>query len=281
MTTYKSSVSLFFGGWVLRLGWLACFLSTALHAQQPPSRSAAPRIALVMGVSDYQHLPKLVNPTRDASLIAQALAAKGFSVTQSVNPSREKMLSAVSDFEQTLATSGGIGIFYYAGHAAYLDGGDVMFPIDANVTDRQSIATAGVHLWQLQQGGRAPSPAHPRDNGTVTIYSASKGQMAFDGINNSPFTLALFDALGNLPKCNVQECVGADEGDVQRIFRLLRKQLELPRVPGQADLMQTPEMRGQLIEKIFLNESRRDHSGRVSRILFFDASRDDSFDMKK
>jgi hypothetical protein len=40
-------------------------------------------------------------------------------------------IQAITDFETTLSVVGGVGVFYYAGSAAYIDGEDIMLPVDA------------------------------------------------------------------------------------------------------------------------------------------------------
>jgi hypothetical protein len=68
---------------VARRRWqaLAFFLSFAVVLLVPPSsqaQDALKGVALVIGNGDYQHLPKLANPGRDARDIEKLLNELGF-----------------------------------------------------------------------------------------------------------------------------------------------------------------------------------------------------------
>ncbi len=93
---------------------------------------------------------------------------------------------------------GGVGLFYYAGSAAYVDGEDILFPIDV----RENTAGAGglsvgVNFTQLTKEVRTKTTETMTDNGFAVIYSASKGEKAADGPpgGNSPFTQEFLNAL--------------------------------------------------------------------------------------
>jgi hypothetical protein len=55
---------------------LALLLLAGMAAAQPVER----RVALVIGNGQYHHVPRLANPTNDARLIAETLAALGFTL---------------------------------------------------------------------------------------------------------------------------------------------------------------------------------------------------------
>jgi hypothetical protein len=85
------------------------------------------RTALVIGNGAYDEAP-LRNPENDANDIASALQNLGFSVTKLVNASRRQMVEAIDGFSKQLR-QGGVGLFYFAGHGAQVNGHNYLFPI--------------------------------------------------------------------------------------------------------------------------------------------------------
>ena len=53
-----------------------------LLAAMVPSAAQAKRVALVIGMNNYQHLSSLINPVPDAKAIAAGLKAHGFEVSE-------------------------------------------------------------------------------------------------------------------------------------------------------------------------------------------------------
>ena len=53
-----------------------------------PSAGQAKRVALIIGMSDYQHLSSLINPVLDAKAIAAELKSHGFEVSEYYNLDR-------------------------------------------------------------------------------------------------------------------------------------------------------------------------------------------------
>ena len=87
------------------------------------------RYALVIGNSNYRKMP-LENPVNDARAMAQALNRIGFHVTKVENASQKAMFEAIRAFGDALA-SGGVGLFYYAGHGFQVKGHNYLIPVDA------------------------------------------------------------------------------------------------------------------------------------------------------
>ena len=165
----------------------------ALTAEHRPAQ----RIAYVVGNSNYRKDRGLTNPVRDAARVAEALAQKGFKVVKLTDLDRSAMVRAVEEFESTLAIVGGVGLFYYAGSAAYVDGEDILFPIDVRENTAGAEIIGGVNFTQLTKEVRTKTTETMTDNGFAVIYSASKGQKAADGPpgGNSPFTQQFLNAL--------------------------------------------------------------------------------------
>ncbi len=98
---------------------------------EDPEQAPSQRIALVIGNTEYLQLPPLANAVRDAERVTEMLEKRRFRVIKAVNVKRDAMVKAVTDFESALSVVGGVGLFYYAGSAVYIDGEDIMLPIDA------------------------------------------------------------------------------------------------------------------------------------------------------
>lgn len=93
------------------------------------SIATAKRIALVIGNKDYKNTP-LKNPTNDAEAIASELTKLGFEVLKYTNINQNDMKNAILNFGQKISTSGGIGLFYFAGHGIEKNGETYLLPIE-------------------------------------------------------------------------------------------------------------------------------------------------------
>ena len=86
------------------------------------------RLALVIGNSDYQYLPKLPNPVGDALLIAQTLDSLGFDVTLDTNISTARnFLDRITEFGAK-RDSFEVGFIFYAGHGMQVNGQNYLLP---------------------------------------------------------------------------------------------------------------------------------------------------------
>ena len=134
------------GGWYkLRLedgteGWVSGKVATLNAASRgregtpTPAASglsgaAAPqrRVALVIGNAAYPENP-LGNPGNDASDMAALLQRLGFSVTLVRDADKRTMEEAVRTFT-TEVPKGSLGLFYFSGHGAQLDGFNYLLPV--------------------------------------------------------------------------------------------------------------------------------------------------------
>jgi hypothetical protein len=79
------------------------------------------RLALVIGNATYKSSP-LTNPVNDARLMEQSLKDAGFTVIKAENASRRDMQRLIRDFGDKLKQSGGVGLFYFAGHGVQVRG---------------------------------------------------------------------------------------------------------------------------------------------------------------
>src|SRR5262245_24392368 len=97
-----------------------CFLTGFCALAQPAL--AQKRVALVIGNSAYQSVPKLANPANDASAIADLLRAAKFDVVESKRDLNiNEMRRAFRDFSDRVRDAD-MAVVYYAGHGLEIDG---------------------------------------------------------------------------------------------------------------------------------------------------------------
>ena len=92
--------------------------------------ASEPRLALIVGNPAYKSSP-LANPVNDARLMETALKEAGFTVVKAENASIRDMRRLVRDFGDRLKASGGVGLFYFAGHG--VQGRGENFLVDVSV----------------------------------------------------------------------------------------------------------------------------------------------------
>lgn len=121
---------------------IAVALVCALAAGRAPAATADdyadPRrkVALVIGVSRYQHSAPLSNTVADMRHVAERITAAGFELQQIVDPNLAALRNGIAAF---LASARGadIALVYYAGHAVQIDGLNYLLPVefDGDKTD--------------------------------------------------------------------------------------------------------------------------------------------------
>ena len=164
------------------------------------------------------------------------------------------MVRAVEEFESTLAIVGGVGLFYYAGSAAYVDGEDILLPIGVKEDTASAEIIGGVNFTQLTKEVRTKTTQTMTDNGFAVIYSASKGQKAADGPpgGNSPFTEQFLNALA----------YNADE--LSDLFRRIGQEM------AHTTPRQTPFFEDARKVKFYFNKPDGDPRDGVIKILVFE-----------
>ncbi|MGB6432922.1 MAG: caspase family protein, partial [Bradyrhizobium sp.] len=186
---------------------------------------AEKRVALVVGISKYQHAPQLTNPARDADAVAALLKQAGFDV---VNNQRDlgivDLRRVIREFSET-SRDADISVVYYAGHGIEVDGTNYLVPADAKLAsdfdiedetislDRVLKALEGTRRLRLvildacrdnpfantmkrtvasRSIGRGLAKIEPTMSDTLVAFAAKAGAVASDGDGtNSPFAAAL------------------------------------------------------------------------------------------
>lgn len=195
----------------------ACFVSPA---------AAEKRVALVIGNSAYQSVPRLENPANDAQLVADTLQRLGFTLVgggAQVELDKAAFDRAVQRFGNQLIGAD-VALFYYAGHGIQLRGTNYLVPITANPARETDVdfqmVDAALVLRQMDGAGtklnivildacrnnpfggrglrgsdgglaqiRAPE-------GTLLSYATQPGNVALDGADgHSPYTRALVETM--------------------------------------------------------------------------------------
>jgi uncharacterized caspase-like protein len=199
------------------LGFLFCAGAEPAFAQK--------RVALVIGMSRYQQVPRLVNPARDADAMASLFKRAGFDVIDSERDlGISELRRVVREFSET-SRDADISVVYYAGHGIEVDGTNYLVPTDAKLLSDFDIEDETVSLDRVLKAldpvkrlklvildacrdnpfaktmkrsiatrsiGRGLAQVEPAMSDTLIAFAAKAGAVASDGEGqNSPFATAL------------------------------------------------------------------------------------------
>jgi TPR repeat protein len=114
----------------------------------PFAAISADRVALVIGMSDYQTVVKLDNTLNDARDISDTLEGIGFQVTTAFESSAAELRTLVDEFAFRAETAD-LALIYYAGHGVEVQGENFLIPVDADVKSNRDVQRQGVSLKQL------------------------------------------------------------------------------------------------------------------------------------
>jgi len=105
------------------------FIVLAVLLAGASTAHAQTRRALVIGINDYQNVPKLVKAVGDAQALKTALEKLGFAVDLLINPDRRGFNVGVSAFTSKLKP-GDVALVHFSGHGVSLDGENFLLPTD-------------------------------------------------------------------------------------------------------------------------------------------------------
>ena len=183
------------------------------------------RVALVVGMSNYQRVPQLANPARDADAMAALFRKAGFDVVDSERDlGVTDLRRIVREFAQTAADAD-VAVVYYAGHGIEVDGTNYLIPADARLLSDFDTEDEAVSLDRVLKAlesakrlrlvildacrdnpfaktmkrslasrsvGRGLAKVEPTTSDTLIAFAAKAGAVASDGDGqNSPFAVAL------------------------------------------------------------------------------------------
>lgn len=106
------------------------------------------RFALIIGNGNYDQLPKLRNPRNDAEDISRSLSNLGFDTELLLDANQETMEGKIVDFGKKL-NSGGVGLFYYAGHGIQSKGRNYLIPSNAKLKSEKDLRYKTVDIGQV------------------------------------------------------------------------------------------------------------------------------------
>jgi len=183
------------------------------------------RVALVIGMSRYQQVPKLTNPARDADAMTSLFKKAGFDI---VDNQRDLGISdlrrVIREFSE-ISRDADIAVVYYAGHGIEVDGINYLVPADAKLLSDFDVEDETISLDRVLKAldsakrlklvildacrdnpfaktmkrsvasrsiGRGLAKVEPTMSDTLIAFAAKAGAVASDGEgDNSPFATAL------------------------------------------------------------------------------------------
>jgi uncharacterized caspase-like protein len=224
-----------------------------------PAAAEEKRVALIIGIGDYQHLSSLDNPVPDAKAVAATLKAHGFDFSEHYNLTRADLLDALERFKRE-AEGADVALVYYAGHGMEVDGKNEVAPTDMEIECENKTTIRSVALDELfAAAGAAPQqvvlldacrnnpfpqcPTHGANSGSgfrgfsrladedrsLLIANATlSGQLAADGDagDHSPFAKSLLKNFGAHPRLFLRDVLELTAKDV----RLASRGVQVPEI---------------------------------------------------
>jgi tetratricopeptide (TPR) repeat protein len=109
-----------------------------------PAPAFAARLALVVGIDEYDMLPPLDKAVGDAESMSARLTELGFEVTRVINPGRRELNQAITAFRRALQP-GDAAFVHYSGHGVEVAGRNLLLPRDT------PIPTAGDEDYLIEE----------------------------------------------------------------------------------------------------------------------------------
>jgi uncharacterized caspase-like protein len=187
------------------------------------------RVALVIGMTAYEHAPRLVNSGNDATAMTALFKSAKFDVVETRRDvTVTELRRAVRDFTDKVRDAD-VAVVYYAGHGIEVDGTNYLIPTDAKLASDFDVEDETLSLDRVLKAlepakrlrlvildacrenpfskgmkrtigtrsvGRGLAKVEPASSDTLVAFAARAGALADDGKGaNSPFTTALLKNL--------------------------------------------------------------------------------------
>ncbi|MCP5364184.1 MAG: TRAP transporter substrate-binding protein DctP [Hyphomicrobiales bacterium] len=136
---------------------LLILFNLILHTPSHATPSEQHRLALVIGNAHYDDATALPNAINDARVFAVLLQSVGYQVILIEDGTRDTMITAIQDFSRRLL-SGGVGVFYFSGHAVEGRRGHTLIPKDWINSADSSRDLKGIGLSDVLQRLSQPRP---------------------------------------------------------------------------------------------------------------------------
>lgn len=130
------------------------------------------KIALCIGIDDYDFASKLKNPLNDTRDIQSKLVELGYDVILSENKDRIGLLRDINDFKNT-SKNADTSVVFYAGHGIQSNGINYLIPKDANPQNDRELDIFCIRLNELIE--------------TDSIDEYKTNILIFDSCRNNPF----------------------------------------------------------------------------------------------
>jgi TPR repeat protein len=208
------------------------------------------KVALVIGNSNYQNVPRLPNPSADASAIVQMFKGAGFEfVDLQIDVGDLEFKRALRRFADA-ANDSDTAVVFFAGHGIEIRGTNYMIPIDAKLADERDAPDEAISLDRIieavdgakrlrliivdacrdnpfsvsmkrqvatRNASRGLARVEPQASDTLIAYAARAGSTAEDGYGeHSPLTTALLHNL-TVPGLDVRLAFGRIRDEVIKI----------------------------------------------------------------
>nr|WP_281496010.1 caspase family protein [Marivita sp. S6314] len=122
---------------------LIIMLSSTVIAVAGPER-----VALVLGMADYEAITPLTNTRNDAEDLAETLTEIGFDVTLGIDLTEAELRAMMKDFSFRSETAD-LALIYFAGHGIEVQGENFLIPIDARPRSNLDVQRQSVSLKEL------------------------------------------------------------------------------------------------------------------------------------
>jgi hypothetical protein len=188
------------------------------------------RVALVIGIDNYETIPPLQKAVSDAQAMGSILEKAGFEVTRVQDARYREVVKTIDQFSRDLRPDDK-AVFFFAGHGVQLKSGNYILPVDVDASNESMVERtsygldditfllgkhrSGFQLIIIDACRDNPFPTKTRSfgntrglipveavKGQMIMYSASRGQQALDRLGaddlnpNGVFTRKLLDKLG-------------------------------------------------------------------------------------
>ncbi len=239
--------------------------ATAVEA--PAAPAAETRLALVIGNAAYKDAP-LANPVNDARDVAVALSALGFRVIVRENADRRTMRAVIREFGDILKESGGIGLFYFAGHGMQVKGRNYLVPVGEDIHAEDEVEDQSIAIdLVLEKMETAKNPVNVvildacRNNPFQRRFrSASRGLAPLDAVRGSFIAFATApgsvaaDGTGRngIYTKHLLENLNHPESSIESVFKRVRVG-----VLGETGNRQVPWDASSLTGDFYFNPSQR------------------------
>ncbi|MGE0007838.1 MAG: caspase family protein [Parvibaculaceae bacterium] len=110
-----------------------CMMACAAFPASAEDKQALRGVAMVVGNSDYKHLPALANPANDARAVEMLLSALGFQTELASDRDARRMQRDLDIFVED-AAGADVAILYFAGHGIEAGGENFLVPVDADLS---------------------------------------------------------------------------------------------------------------------------------------------------